>query len=176
MYMYTFHILHCIFVCMCNIMTLLNVTNNIMLIFLYLHRLSVRQSSLYCNSYCLIFIHFVFTARHICVCKRTLYFSSTHSFFSLYNVTMLSVRYLQLIVLNYLLLFCRCATLYLSSRSSHCISFLLCIYFNKFKTKPVKIMGKNIKSYATTQVHSPGKGREALWQKVQIFRLKYGTA
>ena len=22
---------------------------------------------------------------------------------------------------------------------------------------------------------SPGKGREALWQKVQIFRLKYGT-
>ena len=32
-------------------------------------------------------------------------------------------------------------------------------------------MGKNIKSYATTQVHSPGKGREALWQKVQIFRL-----
>ena len=32
-------------------------------------------------------------------------------------------------------------------------------------------MGKNIKSYATTQVHSPGKGREALWQKVQIFHL-----
>ena len=27
-------------------------------------------------------------------------------------------------------------------------------------------MGKNIKSYATTQVHSPGKGREALRQKV----------
>ena len=27
-------------------------------------------------------------------------------------------------------------------------------------------MGKNIKSYATTQVHSPGKGREALQQKV----------
>ena len=37
-------------------------------------------------------------------------------------------------------------------------------------------MGKNIKSYATTQVHSPGKGREALRQKVQTFRLKYGTA
>ena len=34
-------------------------------------------------------------------------------------------------------------------------------------------MGKNIKSYATTQVHSPGEGREALWQKVQIFQLKY---
>ena len=37
-------------------------------------------------------------------------------------------------------------------------------------------MGKNFKSYATTQVHFPGKGREALWQKVLIFRLKYGTA
>ena len=37
-------------------------------------------------------------------------------------------------------------------------------------------MGKNIKSYATSQVRSPGKGREALWQKFQISRLKYGTA
>ena len=37
-------------------------------------------------------------------------------------------------------------------------------------------MGKNIKSYATTQVHSLGKGREALRQKVQIFHLKYGMA
>ena len=40
-------------------------------------------------------------------------------------------------------------------------------------------MGKNIKSYATfPQSISPGKGREALWQKcpnVQIFRFKYGT-
>ena len=36
-------------------------------------------------------------------------------------------------------------------------------------------MGKTIKSYATTQVHSPGEGREALRQKVQIFRQKYGT-
>ena len=34
-------------------------------------------------------------------------------------------------------------------------------------------MGKNIKSYATfPQSISPGKGREALWQKVQIFQLK----
>ena len=30
-------------------------------------------------------------------------------------------------------------------------------------------MGTNIKSYATTQVHSPGEGREALQQKVQNF-------
>ena len=41
---------------------------------------------------------------------------------------------------------------------------------------PCKNMGKNIKSYATTQVHSPGKGREALRQKVQISRSKYGKA
>ena len=33
-------------------------------------------------------------------------------------------------------------------------------------------MGKNIKSYATTQIHSPGEGTEALWQKVQIFWLE----
>ena len=36
-------------------------------------------------------------------------------------------------------------------------------------------MGTNIKSYATTQVHSPREWREALQQKVQIFRQKYGT-
>ena len=33
-------------------------------------------------------------------------------------------------------------------------------------------MGKNIKSDATTQVHSPGEGREALWQMIQIFQLQ----
>ena len=33
-------------------------------------------------------------------------------------------------------------------------------------------MGKDIKSYATTQIHSPGEGREALQQKIQIFRLE----
>ena len=37
-------------------------------------------------------------------------------------------------------------------------------------------MGKNIKSYATTQVHFPGKGREALRQKVlnPSFKIRYG--
>ena len=37
-------------------------------------------------------------------------------------------------------------------------------------------MGKNIKSYATTQVHFPGKGREALRQKVLnlSFKIWYG--
>ena len=37
-------------------------------------------------------------------------------------------------------------------------------------------MGKNIKSYATTQQSiSSGKGREASQQKVQIFWLNYST-
>ena len=47
------------------------------------------------------------------------------------------------------------------------------------KQQPVKIMGKNIKNYATfPQSISPRKMREALWQKrpnVQIFLFKYGT-
>ena len=38
-------------------------------------------------------------------------------------------------------------------------------------------MGKIIKSYATThQSISPGKGRDTLQQKAQIFWLKYGMA
>ena len=38
-------------------------------------------------------------------------------------------------------------------------------------------MGKNIKSYAMTQQSiTPGKGREASQQKVQIFWLKYSMA
>ena len=52
----------------------------------------------------------------------------------------------------------------------------LYIITNFKRNQPVDNMGKNIKSYATTQIHSPGEGREALRQKVQIFRLKYGTA
>ena len=65
---------------------------------------------------------------------------------------------------------------YIRLQDRQTVFLFLYIYFNKFKTKPVKIMGKKIKSYATTQVHFPRRGREALWQKVQIFRLKYGTA
>ena len=38
-------------------------------------------------------------------------------------------------------------------------------------------MGKNIKSYATTQVHFPREREGSLTaKKVQISRLKYGTA
>ena len=91
------------------------------------------------------------------------------------------------------------ATLYPSSRSSMCTICLLSLKKKKIQKKNDLwfTMGKNIKSYATTQVHSPGKGREALqspkspnlsfkiWllfaskfqkAKVQIFRLKYGMA
>ena len=59
--------------------------------------------------------------------------------------------------------------------------FFFCMYGNiiinlcKPRVKK-KNMGKNIKSYATTQVHSPGKGREALRQKVLnlSFKIRYG--
>ena len=50
--------------------------------------------------------------------------------------------------------------------------YFLYICINKFQTTRVKSWVKNIKSYATTQVHSPGEGREALWQIIQIFRLQ----
>ena len=33
-------------------------------------------------------------------------------------------------------------------------------------------MGKNIKNYAITRIHSPGEGREALQQIIQIFQLQ----
>ena len=41
---------------------------------------------------------------------------------------------------------------------------------------PCKSWVKISKVMPQPQVHSPGKGREALRQKVQISRLKYGTA
>ena len=76
-----------------------------------------------------------------------------------------------------LLLHFRLTTLYPSSRTSLCIFFL--IYQHVFlyilinlKQQRVKIMGKNIQSYATTQVHSPGEGREALRQILQVFQLQ----
>ena len=67
--------------------------------------------------------------------------------------------------------------LYPSSRSSTCIS-QTCIFsfINKFITDPCKSWVKLSKVMPQPQVHSPGKGREALRQKVQISRLKYGTA
>ena len=56
-------------------------------------------------------------------------------------------------------------TLYPSARSSPCISFFnVYIIIIKF-TRPVSIMGKNIKVMPQSQVRSPGKGREALRQK-----------
>ena len=49
--------------------------------------------------------------------------------------------------------------------------FFLYIYFNKFKTQPVKIMGKISKVMPLPKSISPGKGSEVLRQKVQIFCL-----
>ena len=78
-------------------------------------------------------------------------------------------------VLCYIFIFQIRATLYPSSRSSHCISFLLYIYFNKFKTKLVKIMGKISKVMPQPKFISPGKGREALRQKSKSFvKIWYG--
>ena len=59
-----------------------------------------------------------------------------------------------------------------------CTVFLfIYIYINKLlKQQPVKIMGKISKVMPQPKSIYPGKGREALRQKVQIFRLKYGTA
>ena len=66
---------------------------------------------------------------------------------------------------------------YIHLQDHQCVQYVCYRYKIKYKKNdPWFTMGKNIKSYATTQVHSPGKGREALQQKVQIFRLKYGTA
>ena len=68
---------------------------------------------------------------------------------------------------------------YIHLQDHQCVQYVCYHYKIKYKKKkndPWFTMGKNIKSYATTQVHSPGKGREALRQKVQIFRLKYGMA
>ena len=44
------------------------------------------------------------------------------------------------------------------------------------KQQPVKTWVKISKVMPQPESISPGKGTEALRQKVQIFRLKYGTA
>ena len=58
------------------------------------------------------------------------------------------------------------------------VFLFLYVYYNKFykKTTRVKTWVKISKVMPQPKSISPGKGREALWQKVQISRLKYGTA
>ena len=63
-------------------------------------------------------------------------------------------------------------SLYPSSRSSFIHQRFSSFIINFKRNQPVENMGKNIKSYATTQVHSPGEGREALRQIIQIFQLQ----
>ena len=67
-----------------------------------------------------------------------------------------------------------CASLYPSTRSSSCI-FINCILIN-LKQRPVKITGKNIKSYATAQVHFPWEREGSLTVKSPnlSFKIWYG--
>ena len=61
-------------------------------------------------------------------------------------------------------------SLYPSTRSSNCI-FINCILIN-LKQRPVKITGKNIKSYATAQVHFPREREESLTAKSPSLSFK----
>ena len=54
--------------------------------------------------------------------------------------------------------------------------YTLYIYINKILNDPCKTWVKISKAMPQPKSISPGKGREALRQKVQIFRLKYGMA
>ena len=61
-------------------------------------------------------------------------------------------------------------SLYPSTRSSNCI-FINCILIN-LKQRPVKITGKNIKSYATPQVHFPREREGSLTAKSPNLSFK----
>ena len=61
-------------------------------------------------------------------------------------------------------------SLYPSMRSSNCI-FINCILIN-LKQRPVKITGKNIKSYATAQVHFPQEREGSLMAKSPNLSFK----
>ena len=72
-------------------------------------------------------------------------------------------------------------TLYPSSRSSNCILSIyvvILIYLQKKRKRVtrVKTWVKISKVMPQPKSISPGKGREALRQKVQIFWLKYDRA
>ena len=67
------------------------------------------------------------------------------------------------------------STLYPSPRSSNCFFFLLYFcYINKNfkKGDPCQTWVKISKVMPQPKSISPGKGREALWQKFQIFRFQ----
>ena len=68
--------------------------------------------------------------------------------------------------------------LYPLSRSSSCIFLYHHVFFYILikKSDPCKTWVKISKVMPQPKSISPGKGREALRQKVQIFRLKYGMA
>ena len=65
---------------------------------------------------------------------------------------------------------------YIPCQDRQLVYSFFCILINLQQTRVLN-MGKNIKSYATTQVHfPPGKGGKPYGKKSQILRLKYGTA
>ena len=82
------------------------------------------------------------------------------------------------LLLLYVFLFVDMTSLYPSSRSPNCIFFLSHIVYIliKFLNDPCKTWVKISKVMPHPKSIFPGKGRDALWQKVQIFHLKYGTA
>ena len=67
------------------------------------------------------------------------------------------------------------STLYPSTRLSHCIFFYTLYYANKLQTTREN-MGKNIKSYATIQVHFPQEREGGLMAKIPnlSFEIWYG--
>ena len=92
---------------------------------------------------------------------------------------MMSVRYLQLILLK-TISFCFVNELRYIRLQDHRTVFLffyVYIYINKLlKQGPVKIMGKNFKSYATSQVHFPREREGSLTAKGPnlSFKIWYG--
>ena len=72
-----------------------------------------------------------------------------------------------------------CRTIYICSAFDvHIFSFSgeKVVLLNKTKIDPCKSWVQISKVMPQPKSISPRKGREALWQKVQIFWLKYGTA
>ena len=65
---------------------------------------------------------------------------------------------------------------YIPHQDRHLYFFYTCIYFNKILKDLCKSWVKRSKVMPQPQVHFPGKGREALRQKVlnPSFKIRYG--
>ena len=100
-------------------------------------------------------------------------YHSQHLIFYTNSTVLSRLTTYQFILLYYLILSCRRAYFISLFKIVTFVSF-----FNKFQKEndPCKNMGKNIKSYATTQVHFPREREGGLTAKVQIFCLTHGMA